>query len=104
VVNLADWGRHVVESLRAQALRSPDPRLDEFIAELEGYVPLEPPGPDHVAFAVPVQLRSDDGDLRLITMLTSFATPVDATLAELHLETSLPADEATAEILRRRRR
>jgi transcriptional regulator with XRE-family HTH domain len=104
VVNLTDWGRHVIESLRGQALRSPDPRLDAFIAELEGYVPLVPPGPDHIGFAVPVQLRSDDGELRLITMLTSFATAVDVTLAELHLEAFLPADEATAEILRRRLR
>jgi hypothetical protein len=31
--------------------------------------------------------------------LTSFATAVDVTLAELHLEAFLPADQATAEIL-----
>ena len=45
---------------------------------------------------------SADGDLRLITTLTSFATAADVTLAELHLEAVLPADEPTAEILRRR--
>jgi transcriptional regulator with XRE-family HTH domain len=39
VENLAEWGRHVVENVRAQARRSPDPRLDQLIAELEGYVP-----------------------------------------------------------------
>jgi transcriptional regulator with XRE-family HTH domain len=102
VVNLPEWGRHIVESLRRRSLHSPDPRLDAFVAELEGYVPALPPGPDHVGFAVPVQLRTADGDLRLITTLTSFATAVDVTLAELHLEAFLPADEATAEVLRRR--
>jgi transcriptional regulator with XRE-family HTH domain len=102
VENLADWGRHIIESLRAHSLRSPDPRLDEFLAELEGYVPATAPGPDHLGFAVPLRLRCDEGELRLITTLTSFATAVDVTLAELHLEAFLPADDATAQILQRR--
>lgn len=102
VENLADWGRHITESLRAKALRSPDPRLDEFIAELEGYLPVSVPNADHLGFAVPLRLRGDQGELRLLTTLTSFATAVDVTLAELHLEAFLPADEATAAILRAR--
>jgi transcriptional regulator with XRE-family HTH domain len=102
VGNLPEWGRHVVESLRGQALRSPDPRLDAFVAELEGYLPPAAPGPDHLGFAVPLRLRTGEGELRLITTLTSFATAVDVTLSELHLEAFLPADEPTAEILRRR--
>ncbi|WP_308250671.1 helix-turn-helix domain-containing protein [Nonomuraea rhizosphaerae] len=59
VLNLADWGRHIVESLRSEALR-------------------------------------------LLTTLTSFATAVDVTLAELKLEAFLPADAATADHLRSR--
>jgi len=102
VQNLPEWGRHVTESLRGKALRSPDTRLDEFIAELESYLPDVNPGPDHLGFAVPLRLSSDDGELRLITTITSFATAVDITLSELHLEAFLPADEQTAEILRRR--
>jgi hypothetical protein len=104
VENLAEWGRHIVESLRARALRSPDPRLDALIAELEGYVPADAPGSDHLGFAVPLRLRSYAGDLRLITTLTSFATAVDVTIAELHLEAFLPADAATADALQRRAR
>jgi hypothetical protein len=96
------WGRHIIENLRSQALRSPDPRLDDFVAELEGYLPAVDSGPDHLGFAVPLRLASDEGELRLITTLTSFATAVDVTLSELHLEAFLPADEATADILRRR--
>ncbi|MGW0897927.1 MmyB family transcriptional regulator [Streptomyces goshikiensis] len=60
VANLAAWGRHITESLRA------------------------------------------GGELRLLTTLTSFATAVDVTLAELRLEAFLPADPETAELLRRR--
>jgi transcriptional regulator with XRE-family HTH domain len=102
VQNLAEWGRHIIESLRNQALRSPDPRLDQFVAELEGYLPAVDAAPDHLGFAVPLRLASSEGELCLITTLTSFATAVDVTLSELHLEAFLPADDATAAILRRR--
>ncbi|MFB4274368.1 helix-turn-helix domain-containing protein [Nonomuraea sp. MTCD27] len=102
VRNLAEWGRHVIENLRARARRSPDPRLDDFVAELTGYVPQAPPGPEHLGFAVPMRLTCADGELRLITTLTSFATATDITLAELHLEAFLPADQPTADLLRTR--
>jgi hypothetical protein len=104
VRNLADWGQHVIENMRRRAAQSPDPRLDDFIAELSGYVPPATPGPDHMGFAVPLRLRCHEGELQLLTTLTSFATAVDITLAELHLEAFLPADETTAEILRSRAR
>jgi hypothetical protein len=102
VENLPEWGRHITESLRGQALRSPDPRLDELIGELEGYLPAAIPGPDYLGFAVPLRLRTDDGKLNLLTTLTSFATATDVTLAELELEAFLPADDETADWLRRR--
>jgi hypothetical protein len=86
VENLAERGRHVIDSLCAHSLRSPDGRLDACIAELEDYVPAVASGPDHLAFAVPLRLRCDGGGLHLITTLTSFATAVDVTLAELQLE------------------
>jgi len=102
VLNLAEWGRHIVENLRARALRSPDPRLDRFIAELESYLPPAPLGPQHLGFAVPLRLQTEEGELALITTLTSFATATDVTLSELQLEAFLPADEASARILRDR--
>jgi hypothetical protein len=102
VENLPEWGRHIIENLRSRALRSPDPRLDELVREFEQYLPTASPGPDHLGFAVPLRLRCEDGELRLITTLTSFATAADVTLAELQLEAFLPADDATAEVLRRR--
>jgi transcriptional regulator with XRE-family HTH domain len=102
VRNLPEWGRHITSNLRAQLARSPDPSLEALLAELDGYLP---PLPDEVGvlgFAVPLELASADGDLRLITTLTSFATAADVTLAELRLEAFLPADDRTAEVLRRR--
>jgi len=107
VRNLPEWGRHIVENLRGAARRSPSRRLDAFIAELESYLPAVAPGSDHLGFAVPLRLAasssgSGEGELRLFTTLTSFATATDVTLSELYLEAFLPADAATAELLRAR--
>ena len=100
VHNLSDWGRHILDNLRTRAAGSADPRLDALIAELAGYVPDTPPGPDHIGFAIPLELQTAGGELRLLTTLTSFATATDVTLSELRLEAFLPADESTADILR----
>jgi hypothetical protein len=72
------------------------------LAELEVYVTPLTTEADVLGFAVPLELASVDGDLRLITTLTSFATAGDVTLIELHLKAFLPADKSTAEILSRR--
>ena len=102
VRNLPEWGRHITENLRAQLVESPDPSLEELIAELEGYLPPLSQETEVLGFSMPLQLGSADGDLRLLTTLTSFATAADVTLAELHLEAFLPADDHTADVLRRR--
>jgi MmyB-like transcription regulator ligand binding domain len=102
VENLPEWGRHIIDNVRAHASRSPDPRLDALLAELERYVPPSAPGPEHIGFAVPLRLRTEQGTLRLITTLTSFATATDVTLAELQLEAYLPADAETERLLRER--
>ncbi|WP_407841783.1 helix-turn-helix domain-containing protein [Streptomyces sp. DSM 116496] len=130
VVNLAAWGRHITESLRTRASAHPDPELEALAEELDGYLATAAPRPEaahsgsgraggsgsadgsgptdgsgpaeHLGFAVPLRLRTSAGELRLLTTLTSFATAVDVTLAELHLEAFLPADAASAELLRRR--
>ncbi|MFF1903487.1 helix-turn-helix domain-containing protein [Kitasatospora sp. NPDC058218] len=92
ILNFPAWARHIVE--RTGHLR-------ELHAELLGYVPaLDTPGADHLGFAVPLHLRSSRGDLHLMTTVTTFATAVDITLAELKLEAFLPADEPTAQALR----
>lgn len=102
VENLAEWGRHIVANVRGQALRHPDERLDALAAEIEDLLPPPGLGPDHIGFAVPLRLRCEQGELQLMTTLTSFATALDVTLAELHLEAFLPANDATAQILRER--
>jgi transcriptional regulator with XRE-family HTH domain len=103
IVNLDEWAWHVIDGLHKEAARNPSARLEELVAELEGLVPDRPrqPGPGYLGFAVPLHLRSPDGELRLLTTLTHFGTAVDVTLAELKLEAFLPADAATATLLER---
>ncbi|MEY9874248.1 transcriptional regulator with XRE-family HTH domain [Streptacidiphilus sp. MAP12-33] len=101
VLNLPEWGRHVTEALRNRLRVSPDPEQAELLAELESYLPPAEPRPDYLGFAVPLRLRAASGvELSLITTLTTFATATDVSLAELHLEAFLPADETTAAHLR----
>ncbi|GHG24209.1 XRE family transcriptional regulator [Streptomyces filamentosus] len=90
VLNLAEWGRHVLARLG---------HLAELRDELAGYVPAPDPSGTTLGFAVPLHLRSPYGELRLMTTVTSFATAVDVTLSELKLEAFLPADPATADAL-----
>jgi hypothetical protein len=97
--NFPEWARHVLDALQAAQRRSPDDDRARLLDELRGYVPDAVPGPDHLGFAVPLRLACPEGELTLITTLTSFATALDVTLADLRLEAFLPADAATARIL-----
>jgi hypothetical protein len=50
---------------------------------------------------LPVEFRTQEGDLRYFTALTSLGTPHDITLQELRIESFFPADEATEDAARR---
>ena len=99
--NFPEWARHVVNNIGAALARNPDDRLAALHAELSSYVPPARPATDHLGFAVPLQLSTSRGELRLMTTITSFATAVDVTISELRLEAFLPADPETAAALTR---
>ena len=99
IANFAEWAWHVLNALEAELARNPDSRLASLHAELSEYVPPARVAPGHLGFAVPLELRTDYGELRLMTTITTFATAVDVTISELKLEAFLPADEATAAAL-----
>jgi transcriptional regulator with XRE-family HTH domain len=102
IANFPEWARHVLHGLEAELDRrhagAGDP-LAGLYSELAGYVPPARLPPGHLGFAVPLQLRTGRGELRLITTITSFATATDVTVSELRLEAFLPADAATAATL-----
>ena len=54
--------------------------------------------------AVPLRLRTDDGELAFISTATTFGTATDVTVSELAIESFFPADDATASALTSPRR
>ncbi|SFS16472.1 Helix-turn-helix domain-containing protein [Dyella sp. OK004] len=103
--NFAQWRAHLFDRLRRQIDTSHDPALIELLRELRALSPpthdeadgVEGPGTD---IAVPMLLEVGGHVLSMISTTTVFGTPVDITLAELALESFVPADEATAQMLR----
>lgn len=103
--NFTTWRAHLFDRLRRQIDTSHDPTLIELQRELRALSPpahdetdaIEGPGTD---IAVPMLLEVNGHVLSMISTTTVFGTPVDITLAELALESFVPADEATAQKLR----
>jgi transcriptional regulator with XRE-family HTH domain len=99
--NLAQWRGHVLSRLAREAVLSGDADLATLHRELRDY----PGGLDRSspagAIAVPLRLQAGDGELALISTVTTFGTALDVTAAELSIEAFLPADPGTAEALPR---
>jgi transcriptional regulator with XRE-family HTH domain len=101
-VNVAEWCGHLLERLHRQCEVTADPGLIKLYDELRRYpIPARsaPLPPDNVA--IPFKLRFGGDILSFMSATMIFGTPVDVTLSELALETFFPADEFTAERLRK---
>lgn len=82
-----------------------DDRLAELLAEARTYpgvadLPSRAPLPTGNDLMLPMQVRTDDGVLRFISMIATIGEPFDVTLEELRIETLLPADRFTEDTLR----
>lgn len=105
IANLNQWRHHLFERLRHQIAASGDAALATLLAELQAYpaqaasAALQLDG-EHPGVLMPFLFHTPQGVLNLVSTTTVFGSPVDITLQELALETFLPADEATARILR----
>jgi transcriptional regulator with XRE-family HTH domain len=104
-VNLAEWRGHLLARLAHEIDLTGDTALADLLDELRAYPfrsDARPAGRDDLAgIAVPFRLRLGDETLSFISATTLFGTPVDVTLSELAIESFFPADDATAEALRR---
>lgn len=101
--NFDEVAAHLVMRLRRQVMFTADPELEQLLEEALHY-----PGlaelPDAVESGgevfIPLELEHDGRLLSFVTAMTTFGTAVDVTLAELSVETLLPADTTTADALR----
>jgi transcriptional regulator with XRE-family HTH domain len=107
--NLRAWRDHLLAQMDRQiALRRSRP-LRALYEEVAAY-----PVPDRDAaeddeslgpaarFALPMRIEHDGRVLSFISSISTFNTPMDVTVAELAIETFLPADPATAKYLHSR--
>jgi hypothetical protein len=104
IVNLGEWRAHLLGRLRRQIALTSDRDVEALYAELLTYPcdqaeqPVAAHGSDDVV--VPLRLRLDGRELAFFSLVASFGTPVDITVAELAIESFYPADAATAAVLR----
>jgi transcriptional regulator with XRE-family HTH domain len=99
--NLGQWRHHLIERLRHEAAVSGSAELSRLLAEIESYPGGLAETRDLGGVAVPLELYTADGTLlTFLSMVTTFGTALDLTAAELSVEAFLPADEATAAVLR----
>ena len=102
IVNLPEVRHHLLSRLEQQVIASGDETLGRLCAELQQLGQAHPPPTvDYGGVLVPLKLRSPAGELSFFSTLTVFGSPLDITLAELAVEAFFPADEFTAEVLRR---
>ncbi|MCZ4511570.1 helix-turn-helix transcriptional regulator [Streptomyces sp. ActVer] len=109
--NLREWRGHLLAQMeRDIALRRSEPlrALHEEVAAYpypsEGSPGSEnesDEGPGEIVphFALPMQIEHDGRVLSFISSISTFNTPMDVTVAELAIETLLPADPATVKYL-----
>ncbi|MEU0337279.1 helix-turn-helix transcriptional regulator [Streptomyces sp. NPDC006193] len=102
--NLAQWRGHLLAQMEREIALHRSDRLRALYEEVAAYpVPEEPPGAGPAEpvpyFALPLRVEHGGRVLSFVSSISTFNTPMDVTVAELAIETFLPADRATAEYL-----
>ncbi|MCH5670481.1 helix-turn-helix domain-containing protein [Streptomyces gilvus] len=105
--NLPEWRGHLLAQMEREiALHRSEP-LRRLYEEVAAYpVPDPEPRREPTApvphFALPMQIEHDGRTLSFVSTISTFNTPMDVTVAELAMETLLPADPTTAKYLQSR--
>ncbi|MCW7944122.1 XRE family transcriptional regulator [Streptomyces hygroscopicus] len=101
--NLREWRDHLLAQMDRQIALQRSEALRMLYEEVAAY-----PVPDRVEsehgphaphFALPMRIEHDGRVLSFISSISTFNTPMDVTVAELAIETFLPADPATVKYL-----
>ncbi|MFE6974999.1 helix-turn-helix domain-containing protein [Streptomyces sp. NPDC057682] len=108
ILNLREWRADLLAQMERQIALARSVELRALYEEVAGYpVPersrdaegWEPPSAS-VPFALPLVVEHHGHVLSFVASIATFNTPMDVTVAELAIETLLPADAATAAYLR----
>ncbi|WP_328910732.1 helix-turn-helix transcriptional regulator [Streptomyces sp. NBC_00234] len=101
--NLREWRGHLLAQMERQIALVRSDALRELYEEVSAY-PVgdagEEPQEPVPYFALPLRIEHDGRVLSFISSISTFNTPMDVTVAELAIETLLPADQETALYLR----
>ncbi|MFE5074723.1 helix-turn-helix domain-containing protein [Streptomyces halstedii] len=105
ILNLPEWRADLLAQMRRQIALVRSPELRALYEEVENYpAPEGPPGasgaggtvPDFPSPALPLRIEVGGRVLSFLSSIATFNTPMDVTVAELAIETFLPADRETA--------
>ncbi|MET9663000.1 helix-turn-helix transcriptional regulator [Streptomyces sp. NPDC006510] len=104
--NLREWRADLLAQMERQIALARSAELRAVYEEVSGYPVPESAestasGPvPSMPFALPLLIEHDGGVLSFVCSIATFNTPMDVTVAELAIETFLPADQVTADYLR----
>ncbi|MGY4738473.1 helix-turn-helix domain-containing protein [Streptomyces sp. ATMOS53] len=98
--NLREWRGHLLAQMERQIALYRSAPLRELYDEVAAYpvaqsAPTKEPAEPVPYFALPMQIEHEGRILSFISSVSTFNTPMDVTVAELAIETFLPADPAT---------
>jgi transcriptional regulator with XRE-family HTH domain len=100
ITNLGEWRAHLLGRLKREAAVTADADLSALHDELTTY-PCDDPEPQlDNDVVVPLRITHNGTALAFLSVVATFGTPADITVAELSIESFFPADDATAEFLR----
>ncbi|MGW7817859.1 helix-turn-helix domain-containing protein [Streptomyces puniciscabiei] len=102
--NLREWRGHLLAQMERQIALQRSDQLRSLYEEVAAYpVPEDAPGAGPAEpvpyFALPMVIEHDGRTLSFVSSISTFNTPMDVTVAELAIETFLPADPATVKYL-----
>ncbi|MFF2188504.1 helix-turn-helix domain-containing protein [Streptomyces sp. NPDC058155] len=111
--NFRQWRLHLLHQMERQIALARSEELRALYEEVAAYPPPEgvDDGPEGVedaedaaafalgTFALPLRIEHGGQVLTFLSSISTFNTPMDVTVAELAIETFLPADPATAKYL-----
>ncbi len=103
--NLRAWRGHLLAQMERQIALARSEPLRALYEEVSAYPVAEraedgEPDEPAASIALPLVIEHDGHVLSFVSSIATFNTPMDVTVAELAIETLLPADPATVKYLR----